>query len=240
VEKDFTIIAHNVSKSFTKEGQKLFVLRGISASFHQGGRYALTGVSGVGKSTLLHILAGLDTPSGGNVFYNGVESSFVCAAERAEQVGIIFQYPYLIKELSVLENVVLMGLIRGISLAESKERAQELLALVGLSDKLKSAVKELSGGQQQRVSLTRALMQRPRFLLADEPTGSLDEATGRQMLDLLLYVHEQWQMGLIICSHNAQVVAAMETVFTLKEGELVEREHMVGVQGAPEAHERRL
>src|SRR5262249_16379625 len=138
-----------------------------------------------------------------------------------KSIGLVFQYPYLIKELTVLENVMLKGLIAGKNNTECSQEAHILLEEVGLADKTYSYPGQLSGGQQQRLALARALMNRPHFLLADEPTGNLDMQTGKTIIDLIKKAQTQWSMGIIISSHDASVAQEMEKIFELKDGFLV-------------------
>jgi len=214
-----------VHKHFIQGGRCNTVLNGVSISFEQRNTYAITGVSGVGKSTFMHILAGLDAPDRGNVLFNGRSISLLSVEERTlffnSSVGLVFQLPYLIKELSVVENVMTKGLIEGIAYKQAQEQAQALLKQVGLERKARSMPSSLSGGQQQRVALARALFNKPAFLLADEPTGNLDEATGRDIVELLLSCREAWGMGIIVSSHDAYVAEHMEHIVQLKDGALL-------------------
>lgn len=222
------IEAKNVKKNFEQGSVCTEVLKGISAQFEQGKTYALTGVSGTGKSTLLHIIAGLDAPSSGEVLYDNKDIASLSPDQRTHflnrYIGLVFQLPYLIRELSVLENVMLMGLIKGDPESECKKRALELLVSVGLEDKANHQPASLSGGQQQRVAILRALFNKPAFLLADEPTGNLDELSGKLIIELLLRYQNEWGMGIIVSSHDAYVAERMEIVYKLHDGVLDIRE----------------
>lgn len=219
--------ASHVVKEFAQGGTKLAVLRGISASFQQGKMYAITGVSGAGKSTLLQLLAGLDVPTHGLVTFNGMNLQRFSARERGSflntSIGLVFQVPYSIRELSVLENIMLYGLIAGQSYETCAERARGLLKTVGLEDKADARPAALSGGQQQRVAILRALFNKPAFLLADEPTGNLDEETGRGITQFLLDCQKEWKIGLIISTHDMAVAGKMEKILRLHDGQLAER-----------------
>lgn len=215
-----------LQKQFMQGPTPLTVLHNITLHFSQGNTYAITGVSGSGKSTLLSLLAGLDEPTSGNVFFNEQSLSSFSSTEKTlffnKHLGLVFQQPYLIRELSVLENIMLKGMIVGKSYAECAEESYALLHRVGLSDKAQSRPASLSGGQQQRIAILRALFNQPVFLLADEPTGNLDKKTGEGIIDFLLECQEIWNMAIIISSHDEYVVQRMEAVFLLREGRVTE------------------
>lgn len=217
--------ARNVEKKYRQGMADIWVLKGISATFEQGKSYGLTGVSGSGKSTLLHLLAGLDEPTSGSIYYDTRELNAFHSRQKSiflnQEVGLVFQVPYLIKELSVLENVMIKGLIAGQAESASRVQALEMLHAVGLNDKIHSQPGQLSGGQQQRVAVARALMNHPTFLLADEPTGSLDMQTGAGVIDLIVGLQREWGMGLIISSHDRYVTERMQHVYELKDGGLL-------------------
>lgn len=216
------LVAAGIKKTFKQAQQEVPVLHGVDVSFCAGKSYALVGASGSGKSTLLHILGGLDTPTDGLVTYQGNNIHIQDPAFRAHflqcEVGFMFQYPYLMSELSVLENIALPALIKGDSRANALERAEYLLILVGLGAQRLLDPKALSGGQQQRVALARALCNKPRFLLADEPTGSLDRNTGQQIIDLLIACQKEWGMGLILSTHDMQLAGCMQHIITISDG----------------------
>jgi len=218
------LAASDVTKSFgTGDGTEQ-VLAGITVTFTQGQTAAITGVSGTGKSTLMHLLAGIDTPTSGSVAYDGGDLATLTEAERAiffgQSVGLVFQSPHLLRELSVAENVMLPGLVRKQPYDQCCKRAQELLKAVGLQDKVASKPSTLSGGQQQRVALARALFCKPAFLLADELTGNLDMQTGAAIIDLLLALQEKMKMGVVLSTHDPQVAGRMQEVWRLTEGKL--------------------
>jgi ABC-type lipoprotein export system ATPase subunit len=219
------LYVQNLHKSFVNGQQILNVLCGITESFHRGSGYAIMGSSGSGKSTLMHVLSGIDQPTSGSVFFNGTDITTLDPAARdvflRESIGIVFQLPYLIKELSVLENVMLRGLIAGLCYEECRVRALELLDAVYIADKASSKPLSLSGGQQQRVALARALFSKPAFLIADEPTGSLDKGTARDIVQLMLKCQREWSMGIIVSTHDMSVAQSMEFVYQLSSGTLV-------------------
>ena len=212
----------NVTKSYEQGTAKIAVLKGVSVTFLQGDSYAITGISGSGKSTLIHLLAGLDTSTSGQILFNDMDINTLQEAKKShflnKSIGLVFQYPYLIKELTVLENVMIKGLIAGISGQECASQAAILLDQVGLSSKKDNYPGQLSGGQQQRVALARALMNKPDFLLADEPTGNLDLQAGIAIIDLIVQAQKEWGMGIIISSHDEYVAKKMGNVYELQNG----------------------
>lgn len=208
------LILSHIKKSYTHEGRCYDVLSDLSYTFERAKTYGLMGSSGAGKSTLLHILAGLDSPTSGSVVVDGTQQQFL------QRLGILFQLPYLINELSVLENVVLKGLIEKKSYAECKHDGILLLEKVGLGHKQNCFPAMLSGGEQQRVALARALFNKPDFVLADEPTSNLDQITGTKIIELLHACQQEWQFGLIVCSHDQYVLESMQTILKLEHGKL--------------------
>lgn len=218
------IAVQSVSKSYNQGGERLTVLRDISCNFLIENSYALTGVSGSGKSTLLHIIGGLDRPTSGTVLYDGHDSAKISLQKklffRKHVLGYMFQFHYLIKELSVFENCLLPAAVAEKDQDEAFARVHELLDYVGLRMKKNASIGTLSGGQMQRLALARSLCNRPAFLLADEPTGSLDAANAASVIDLLIDCQRTWRMGMIICTHDPAVYNRVDTVYHLEEGRL--------------------
>jgi lipoprotein-releasing system ATP-binding protein len=216
--------AVNVSKIFTCPQATITVLHNVSVSFMHGSTYAITGVSGSGKSTFMHLLSGLDTPTSGTLFFDDKPLSRFTPQELSHflnmSIGLLFQKSYLIRELSIVENVMLPAQIAGIPKEIAHKHANALLERVNLSEKQHVMPGALSGGQQQRVALARALCNKPLFLLADEPTGSLDEKTAEAITELLCDCQREWGMGLIVSTHDKKVANAMQTVYSLHEGAL--------------------
>lgn len=219
-----TLTLNNISKDFKQGNQTITVLNNIDISFMQGKTYAITGLSGSGKSTLIHIIAGIDSPSSGKVTFNTTILNTLSGKRLSQHlnnsVGLVFQSPHLIKELSVLENVMLPGMIGNYEKNKLNSKAHALLEQVGLADKINEAPRTLSGGQQQRAALARALINNPAFLIADEPTGNLDLATGETIINLLLTCQKEWGMGIIISSHDNYVTQKMHEIYELVDGKL--------------------
>jgi ABC-type lipoprotein export system ATPase subunit len=217
--------AHSIKKSYTQANTIIQVLKGCSATFERGKSYAITGPSGSGKSTLLHILAGLEVPDQGSVLFNNQDISLLSPNQRAQflnsSIGLVFQLPYLIAEFCAIENVMIKGLIQGLDLKECQDRAYVILDKVGLADKASHKSLSLSGGEQQRIAIARALFNKPAFLLADEPTGNLDMETGRRIVNLLLAAQREWNMGIIVSSHDAYIAQRMEKILRLDHGVII-------------------
>lgn len=224
MEKKISLVA--VSKIYQQGEMSVSVLSDVSAEFSQRHSYAITGASGAGKSTLLHVLALIDQPSSGKLFFGDQDTATFSAKNKnsflSNEIGLVFQMPYLIQEFTVHENVMLKALIAGADTTTSSAQADMLLMRVGLFDKRDAFPRQLSGGQQQRVAIARALFNKPAFLLADEPTGSLDEKTGAALIDFLVQCKQEWGMGLIIASHDQYVVSKMEKVLHITQGSLIQ------------------
>lgn len=228
-EAPIQIEATDLHKTYVLERMQIDVLRGVSLMVRKGERLAITGASGAGKSTLLHTLGGLDRPSRGQVRFEDLNLYDLSAAERTEfratRVGFVFQAYHLLPELDVLDNVLLPALSRPGALrrmAALRERAAQLLDKVGLSHRLHHRPVEVSGGEQQRASLARALMNDPAVLLADEPTGNLDSATGQQVLDYLFALTRESGHTLVLVTHNEGVAALCDRQLHLRDGVLLE------------------
>ena len=216
----------NVAKSYRLPGQKTIpVLEDVSLSVELGEHVAIVGRSGAGKTTLLNILGGLDCPTSGDVRIDGVSlfQGFGAARRRnrirASKIGFVFQSFHLMPELDIVENVVLPAMTGAAKIASPRTRAKELLAKVGLSDRMNHLPSELSGGEQQRVALARALMCSPRIVFADEPTGNLDKLTGAEIMKLLFEVSET-PFALVMVTHAQDAAALCDRVLTLDHGKL--------------------
>jgi lipoprotein-releasing system ATP-binding protein len=222
------VTVEHLRKSYALGRASVEVLRDVNLELRLGERVAVIGASGAGKSTLLHVLGGLEQPSGGRVLFKGEDLYGVSARRRnilrATRIGLVFQFYHLLPELDVLENVCLPAMnplaARRLPPEAVTRRARDLLEAVGLGKRLTHLPMELSGGEQQRVALARALMNRPSFVLADEPTGNLDPATGRYVLDGLFDLVDREAQTLIVVTHNADVAERCPRVMELKEGRL--------------------
>lgn len=222
------IEAKNVSKVFETPGEDLRVLDGLDMSVGDGETAAVIGPSGSGKTTLLNILGALDRPTEGSVVIGGRDvgqlSETDASAFRNRSLGFIFQQHYLLPQLSVLENVLVPRLAGGWeeSAATTEERARELLDRVGLGERLGHLPYQLSGGEKLRTAVARALVNRPKLVLADEPTGSLDPQSTGMVADLLLTMNAEQGVTLVVVTHNHELARSMGTVFELRGGKLVE------------------
>jgi putative ABC transport system ATP-binding protein len=216
---------HNLTKTYQEGGQTRTILRQADAEFSQGEFVAILGKSGSGKSTLLNLIGGIDMVDEGVICMAGRDLTALSDHERTlfrrDHIGFIFQFFNLISTLTVLENVALPGELSGASQAQVRARAIELLGEVGLSDRLDTYPDRLSGGEQQRVAIARALINDPILLLADEPTGNLDEATGRQVLDLLDRLTRKAGKNTIMVTHSAEAAAVADRILYLRDGKLV-------------------
>ncbi len=213
-----------LSKSYSAGGRTLPVLRDLDLAVDSGEMVAIVGASGVGKSTLLQLLGGLDRAQEGRIDVGGVELTELAddalVAFRNRSVGFVFQLHHLLPEFSALENVEMPLRIARRTVAEARERAAALLREVGLGDRLDHRPGMLSGGEQQRVAVARALVMRPALLLADEPTGDLDETTGSAVHDLLRDMHRAYGLTSLVATHNERLAAACDRVLRLAGGRL--------------------
>lgn len=213
-----------LQKSFSEGGNEIHVLQGVNFDLAEGERLAVVGESGVGKSTLLHILGTLDRPTGGKVLFGGkqlpLDDEAALCEFRNRQIGFVFQFHYLLPDFSALENVMFPALVQGIEPAQAKREAVQLLDLVGLTDRLSHRPGKLSGGEQQRVAVARAVILKPKLVLADEPTGSLDLRIGEEVQDLLFRLNEEHGIGLIVATHNRQFAKKIGRCVELREGRL--------------------
>ena len=218
--------ATGLSKRYVDGPSEVQVLDGLDLTIDAAERVAIVGESGVGKSTLLHILGALDLPTGGRLLVNGVDvfaqDEERLAEFRNREIGFVFQFHQLLGDFSALENVAMPALIAREGAGAARARAKELLARVGLADRVDHRPGELSGGEQQRVAVARAVMRRPRLLLADEPTGNLDPETGERVTSVLLELNREVGSTLVVVTHNDRLAGAMDRTLRLVGGRVHE------------------
>jgi lipoprotein-releasing system ATP-binding protein len=214
-----------LAKTYLMGDRRLEVLRGIDLDIAEGDLVALTGPSGAGKSTFLHLLGTLDVPTRGRVLFDGEEvfsrGEEGLASFRNQTVGFVFQSHHLLPEFTALENAMMPALIRRVPRAEARRRGAEVLAQVGLGDRMEHKPGELSGGEQQRVALARALCLSPRLLLADEPTGNLDPQTAEGIHALLAELNARLRITAVVVTHNERLAEALPRRLRIVEGRLV-------------------
>lgn len=198
----------------------LTALDGIDLSVEDGVAAAIVGPSGVGKSTILHLVGGMDLPDEGSIEIDGTPLKRRGLDAHRRRIGFVFQQFHLLSALTVLDNVLVPVLPRRVEF-DRKERARDLLEAVGLAERASALPSELSGGQQQRVAIARALINRPSLLLADEPTGNLDGSTGREIIDLLLDLREEYGMTMLIATHDMEVAASCDRIIRLQDGRVI-------------------
>ena len=223
---DPLITVKDLHKGFNHSGNRIEILKGINFDLAAGETLAIIGPSGIGKSTLLHLLGTLDRPDSGTFLFKGKEvflfDDTQLARFRNESVGFVFQFHHLLPEFSALENAMMPALINGLSKDKAGSAAEEILVRVGLKDRLYHRVGKLSGGEQQRVALARALVLEPDLLLADEPTGNLDKKNSEQVHDLLLELNQELGMTLVVVTHNIELANYMSRRVTIIDGQLVQ------------------
>lgn len=219
------LVLSDIQRTFHQAGSDLQVLRGAAVSIASGETVALVGPSGAGKSTLLHIAGLLERPDGGEVIVDGEACSDLSddrrTALRRTAIGFIYQFHHLLPEFTALENVVVPQMIAGVSKSAARKRASELLGIVGLSEREGHRPAKLSGGEQQRVAIARALANSPKVLIADEPTGNLDQETAERVFELLMRLTRETGVSSLVATHNPDLAARMDRKLTLKNGLLV-------------------
>ncbi len=209
----------DLSKTYKNGGKTVKVFENISFSLEKGEFLAITGVSGVGKSTLLNLIGLLDSPDSGEIELNGIKYSSLTEDKKSEfrnkHLGFVFQFHNLLPEFTVEENIMMPALIGGADFNEAKKRAEELIKRVGLEERHDYYPSTLSGGEQQRVAVLRALMNTPDLLLMDEPTGNLDPATGKKVMEYILELRKAYNLSGIIVTHNMEIAERCDKIFSM-------------------------
>lgn len=230
------IRVENLTKEFFHEGKTLEVLRGIDLTLEPASMVSIRGRSGAGKSTFMHLLATLDTPTKGRILFGNRDifslSPTKLAKFRNEHIGLMFQFHHLLSEFTALENVMMPALIHRETFGSAKKRAHELLDRVGLSNRGSHKPGELSGGEQQRVALARALMMKPSILLADEPTGNLDQKTGSGIHQLFRELNDTLKLTVVIVTHDEILARRMNRRLIMQDGKLIESDDEQITSGA--------
>lgn len=225
-ETNQTVELKNITKKYFYPQGELEVLKGINLEVKKGDKIAIVGPSGVGKTTLLNIIGTLDQPTSGEVYLFGnlldYKNEELLLKFRKEKIGFIFQLHYLIPEFTVIENIILPGVISYLKKEECFKRAYELLEKLNLSGKENFKPSSLSGGERQKVAIARALFLNPPLLLADEPTGNLDYESAKEIMDIFLKINEELGVTIIMVTHNWEMAKKMDKIFLLKNGFLVE------------------
>lgn len=213
-----------LSKHYHDGTNTVEVLKHVNLNIEPGERIAIIGPSGSGKSTLLHLLGGLDKPTSGDIYIQGVNWSNLAEKQRCQlrnqQLGFIYQFHHLLPEFTALENVMLPLLLGKTAISDAKQQAHTLLSQVGLAHRLEHKPSQLSGGERQRVAIARALVHQPHCVLADEPTGNLDQATAANVFEMMLGLNKQLNTALIIVTHDTQLAAKMDKIWIIQEGVL--------------------
>ena len=219
---DPVLECRQVVKTFYDGSRELRILRGIDLVIEYGKIHVISGHSGAGKSTLLHIIGTLDRPTSGSILFHGDDLARLSKGAidriRNEEIGFVFQFYHLLPEFTALENVMMPGICKGRDRGECASRAEELLTKVGLAERMTHKPGKLSGGEQQRVAIARALFNKPSVVLADEPTGNLDEQTGAEIVDLLWSLNASENLTLIVVSHDLDLAQRADTWFQLYDG----------------------
>ncbi len=222
------LLCRNIHKTYNEGSNATPVLHDVSLSIKAGEQVAILGSSGSGKSTLLHILGGLDTPTQGDVEFNGKPlsklNSNALAKLRNEEMGFIYQFHHLLGEFTALENVAMPLRIRGLSVKEAQRKAIAILNEVGLSHRQDHLPSAMSGGERQRVAIARALVTEPSVVLADEPTGNLDDSTGEQIYQLLTALSVKKKTAFVVVTHDIALANKMDRVLRIKDGKLIDTE----------------
>ena len=216
----------NIKKVFFNGDKPIEILKGVELKVEKGEKIAIVGPSGSGKTTLLNIIGTIDKPTSGEILFNGVSIDYQDDEKlsffRRKKIGFVFQFYHLLPELNVFENLIIPGLIEGLSWSEIERTAKELLEKLRLIPKKDARIYTLSGGERQKLAIGRALFLKPELLLADEPTGNLDPESAKEIINLFLELNQELGITLILVTHNMEIAKKMDKVYLLKEGFLVE------------------
>lgn len=223
-KSQIVLSCHGLSKKFVEGKTTLQILDDLEFSITEGEMVAIVGVSGAGKSTFLHLLGGLDQATSGHVLIDGKNLTNLNENEkghlRNDKLGFVYQFHHLLPEFNALENVCMPLLIRGIKASVAIQEATAMMARVGLVHRLKHRIGELSGGERQRTAIARALVTQPRCVLADEPTGNLDQHTALHVFELMQKLNKEFRTSFVIVTHNEELAAKMDKIYVLEHGKL--------------------
>ncbi|MBN1377991.1 MAG: lipoprotein-releasing ABC transporter ATP-binding protein LolD [Gammaproteobacteria bacterium] len=216
------LVCQNLSKSYLDFGLGVRVLNGIDLTIRECEQLSIVGASGSGKSTLLHLLGGLEKPTTGTVLMNGKDVNRLSATEvgrlRNKTLGFVYQFHHLLPEFTALENVAMPLLVGGLAVRDARQRAEDLLEKTGLKDRMQHKPSELSGGERQRIAIARALVGRPACILADEPTGNLDNRNAAQVFDLFLQLNQEMGLAFVVVTHDHNIANRIDKVVELRDG----------------------